>query len=224
MAESNQTDQAQLEEYITEQKQEYLQNPELKENAIELLDYFSAHGMLEDFTEFFNTFSSNHETTKEMAEKWLENLSSLETTPETLTVTIEFILDACTKNYLPSLATEIFEYLTISVKGKEMEYKEAKLKIEEILKIYESDFFYGGTLFDKYLEVIRDCSGIKEGMMKKAMASLMKRRLSFILKDFEENFEIFSKENPDLGTMELIKKVDDLKAQQNELLDTLRII
>ena len=46
-----------------------------------------------------------------------------------------------------------------------MEYKEGKSKIEEILKIYESDFLHGGILFDRYWEVIKDCSGIKEAML-----------------------------------------------------------
>jgi len=41
----------------------------------------------------------------------------------------------------------------------------------------------------------------------------MKRRLSFLLKDFEVNFEDFSKINPDLSTIELVKKVDDLKVE-----------
>jgi len=104
-----------------------------------------------------------------MAEKWLENLSALETSPQTLQVIIQFIIDACSKNYLPSIACEIFEFLMISIKGGELEYKDAKVKIEDILKIYESDYFYGARLFEGYQEIITTCSSIKEGMLKKAI-------------------------------------------------------
>lgn len=94
--------------------------------------------------------------------KWNQIILSFEATPNTINFGIYILQTSLQTWYTPSLCSALVENYIIAIKGKILEYQEVKKVMESLISLYGGDYLYGAKLFEGYLSLVKECSGIKE--------------------------------------------------------------